>query len=236
MLPVLRETDGPFSAPRSRRRRRVRATTRSNPRRRGTASLSSSFSSSISSFSSFSFSSSSSFDFRELLERKDAENEVEDEEIVRGRSGGGRASGVVRPVGTSTLMTTALTLLLILLPAAFPDKINIASWITINAGFRVVAPELAGNERKGEREEQKMKNRLVKSRKRRRGDRGRAVDEGEERKTEARDEKTLNVDVDGEGNIRSRIMEQYHFAIVFVALRMRICGPATRFIATHLVL
>nr|KAF7404082.1 hypothetical protein H0235_014776 [Vespula pensylvanica] len=112
MLPVLRETDGPSSAPRSRRRRR-------------------------------------------LLERKDAENQVEDEEIVRGWSGR-RASGIVRPVSTSTLMTTALTLLLILLPAAFPDKINIASWITINAGFRVVAPELAGNERKGEREEQKV--------------------------------------------------------------------------------
>ncbi|KAF7385276.1 hypothetical protein HZH68_013706 [Vespula germanica] len=187
MLPVLRETDGPSSAP-----------------------------------------------------RKDAENQVEDEEIVRGWSGR-RASGIVRPVSTSTLMTTALTLLLILLPAAFPDKINIASWITINAGFRVVAPELAGNERKGEREEQKVyadeEPRPVKSRKRRGGDRGRAVDEEEEeRKTEVRDEKTLNVDVDGEGNIRSRVMEQYRFAIVFVALPMRICGPATRFIATHLVL
>ncbi|KAF7384102.1 hypothetical protein HZH66_012352 [Vespula vulgaris] len=125
MLPVLRETDGPSSAPRSRRRRRVRATARSNPRRRGTASFSSSSSSSYASSSSAS-SSSSSFDFRELLERKDAENQVEDEEIVRGWSGR-RASGIVRPVSTSTLMTTALTLLLILLPAAFPDKINIGS-------------------------------------------------------------------------------------------------------------
>nr|XP_050863060.1 glutamate receptor 1 isoform X1 [Vespula vulgaris] len=125
MLPVLRETDGPSSAPRSRRRRRVRATARSNPRRRGTASFSSSSSSSYASSSSAS-SSSSSFDFRELLERKDAENQVEDEEIVRGWSGR-RASGIVRPVSTSTLMTTALTLLLILLPAAFPDKINIGA-------------------------------------------------------------------------------------------------------------
>ncbi|KAI4483666.1 hypothetical protein M0804_007926 [Polistes exclamans] len=39
-----------------------------------------------------------------------------------------RASGIVRPVSTSTLMTTALTLLLILLPAAFPDKINIGEF------------------------------------------------------------------------------------------------------------
>ncbi|KAL2750662.1 glutamate receptor 1 isoform X2 [Vespula maculifrons] len=183
MLPVLRETDGPSSAPRSRRRRRVRATARSNPRRRGTASFSSSSSyASYASTSSSASSSSSSFDFRELLERKDAENPVEDEEIVRGWSER-RASGIVRPVSTSTLMTTALTLLLILLPAAFPDKINIG--------------ECANDSRRTE---------------------------------------TLNVDVDGEGNIRSRIMEQYRFAIVFVALPMRICGPATRFIATHLVL
>ncbi|XP_043486735.1 glutamate receptor 1 isoform X2 [Polistes fuscatus] len=151
MLPVLRETDGPSSAPRSRRRRRVRATTRSNPRRRGTAFSSSSssssssysssssssssssyFSSSSSSLSSFSFSSSvnssSSFDFRELLlERKDSESEMKSDKILIRGWNGRRASGIVRPVSTSTLMTTALTLLLILLPAAFPDKINIGA-------------------------------------------------------------------------------------------------------------
>lgn len=63
---------------------------------------------------------------------------------------------IIKPTSTATVMTTALGLLMVLLPAAYPEKISIGEWVSNNRSNSVLSfvdriREMAVKATKGER-------------------------------------------------------------------------------------
>lgn len=66
------------------------------------------------------------------------------------------SSWIIKPTSTATVMTTALGLLMVLLPAAYPEKISIGEWVSNNRSNSVLSfvdriREMAVKATKGER-------------------------------------------------------------------------------------